>query len=35
MADGWSYYGATIWYAKHVDPSQRQDWMDEYWDQAA
>ena len=34
MADGWSYYGATIWYAKYVDPTQRDCWMDEYWEAA-
>jgi hypothetical protein len=32
VAEGWSYYSADTWYAKYVDPSQRSDYMDEYWD---
>jgi hypothetical protein len=31
MADGWSYYGESVWYAKHVDPSTREAWMEEFW----
>jgi len=34
MAEGWSYYSADLWYAKYVDPSQRERYMDEYWDLA-
>jgi hypothetical protein len=33
MAQGAHYYSEDVWYAKHVDPSQRKDWMDEYWAQ--
>jgi hypothetical protein len=33
MAQGCHYYGEDTWYAKHVDPSQRKDWMEEYWEQ--
>ena len=33
MAQGAHYYGEDTWYAKHVDPSCRKDWMEEYWDQ--
>lgn len=32
MAQGCHYYGEDTWYAKHIDPSQRKDWMEEYWD---
>ena len=33
MSQGAHYYSEDTWWAKHVDPSQRKDWMDEYWDQ--
>lgn len=33
VADGWSYYGADVWYAKYIDPSLRKDYMDKYWDE--
>lgn len=33
MADGAHYYGEGVWWAKHVDPSTREDWMDEFWEQ--
>lgn len=34
MASGWSYYSADLWYAKYIDPSQRRDYMDDFWDKA-